>query len=214
MESTIDYTFSTALTTVAVDNGQHLGDKIEVNAKLLRGRIMSLPSGDGIVGMWVKRYGMSVEFLNEIISAEQVSKVVQEGINWLAKNGDEAFPQQDEKAPTVTVETSTNVPSGIVSIEVQLNTNLYSYVASKAERDAIEEEFAKEILEVHGTVDLRVYIDSISMSIRSSVNTADVFQAHILSLLKKHAGDEDSKFLPYVKHETPQAEWSVRELTS
>jgi hypothetical protein len=211
--STINFKFNTAISPISPDNGRFEKDTHESIAKKLRGRIMSRPSGDGIVGMWIERYDMSVEFHSDVTTIEQVEKAVEDGVVWIADSDERAFISRAEKVPRVTVEGYANLPTGVVLLEMQLDTNLYRYAATLEERAAIEAEFAREILELDGVVDLRIYIDSISLSIRTAVHSVSDFQEHIKSLLEKHSKDVSSKYLPYVTAEDSfEILWSQRAL--
>jgi hypothetical protein len=201
MTTTVNFKFTTAISPVTPESGRFDKEVHESIAKKLRGRIMSQQTGDGIAGLWIERYDMSVEFHSEIITINQVKKAVEDGIAWINESDGAAFPYVNSELPSVTVEGYTNLSMGVVELDLQLDTNLYRYAATREEREAIEAEFAREILELDGVVHLRIDVDVILISIRTTVHSVQEFKEHIKALLETHAKDENSKFLPYVQAE-------------
>jgi len=206
--SSLEIMIGTAFVGVDPQSGALDKAKLESIAKKLRGFIMSQPSGDGISGMWVERYRLSVDYESEIITREQVHEAFKNGLEWIAKEETEVFPLWDRSIPLNVKFGEAKLPA-LTEIELLLGTNLYAYTASNKKRKAIEKKFAKEILVIDGVVRLRVSIDRILLTIREEVNSSEVFQNHIQSLLEKHVADENSEFLPYDKGHAFLTEWTI-----
>ena len=205
--SSLEMKLGTAFVGVDPQSGALDKAKLESIAKKLRGFIMSQPSGDGISGMWVERYRFSVDYESEIISREQVQEAFKNGLEWIAQEEAETFPLWDRSIPLNVQFGEAKLPA-LAEIELSLGTNLYAYTASNKKRKAIEKKFAKEILVIDGVVSLQVSIDRILLTIQEEVNSSEVFQNHIQSLLEKHVTDEKSEFLPYNKGQSFFAEWT------
>jgi len=206
--SSLEIMIGTAFVGVDPQSGALDKAKLESIAKKLRGFIMSQPSGDGISGMWVERYRLSVDYESEIITREQVHEAFKNGLEWIAKEETEVFPLWDRSIPLNVKFGEAKLPA-LTEIELLLGTNLYAYTASNKKRKAIEKKFAKEILVIDGVVRLQVSIDRILLTIREEVNSSEVFQNHIQSLLEKHVADENSEFLPYDKGHAFLTEWTI-----
>ena len=206
--SSLEIMIGTAFVGVDPQSGALDKAKLESIAKKLRGFIMSQPSGDGISGMWVERYRLSVDYESEIITREQVHEAFKNGLEWIAKEETEVFPLWDRSIPLNVKFGEAKLPA-LTEIELLLGTNLYAYTASNKKRKAIEKKFAKEILVIDGVVSLQVSIDRILLTIREEVNSSEVFQNHIQSLLEKHVADENSEFLPYDKGHAFLTEWTI-----
>lgn len=213
--SSLEFKFSTALSSVNPETGSREGAKLEAIAKQIRGRVMSQQSGDGITGMWIERYGMRVEYFSDIITAKQVDEAVNEAFAWLIRENKDAFPllpdPKNKVVELVTTGRHEGQPDTEASVEAIFRTNLYEYPASNAVRENIHEELAEELLQLRGVRNLTIFIDRLVISVIQELTSAEDVKSHIEKVLSAHAANPDSKFMPYIKNQPLYIAWNVEE---
>lgn len=94
------FSFNSALTELP-ENGQFDEEDFEEKVGVLVSKINTSTDSDGIVSCFFARYGMEVEFIPEIISAEQVLNLVKRVMEEYAPNNG-FFPLRGEKMIQVT----------------------------------------------------------------------------------------------------------------
>jgi hypothetical protein len=213
--SSLELKFGTALTGVNPETGGKDVVKFEVIAKQLRGHIMSQATGDGITGMWIERYGMRVEYLSELITAKQVLKAVDEALAWLINSNKDSLPflfnPNDKGIDYVSIGRHEGQPDNEAHVEATFRTNLYEYPASNAELERLHEELRRELLQLRGVRTLAIFINRIFISVIQELTSAKDAKRHIKKILSAHAMDEESKFMPYTKHQPVDIAWNIEE---
>lgn len=211
-EKKIEFTFNSALSGVNPVSGAWLEDEHKTMAKGVRAHIMSQPSGDGVCGMFIARYGMSVSYISEATSAAEVIDAVKEAVNWAAANMERAFPLRDDKTPGVTVDTRLPKKTDKVQITATLTTNLYAYPTSDDDGKALRSEFAAKLVRLDGVRGYVVYLDGVQLTIDTTTTSVAEAKAHIENLLKACASEPASEFLPFVKDQPIVIDWDVRNI--
>lgn len=214
-EKRIEFGFTSALSRVDSTTGAWDSAGHDVLAKAIRGHIMSVPSGDGICGMNIVRYGMTVNYLDEVITFDEVVTAVKNAFEWAVSSLSEAFPIRGTKTPRLIVETSAPKAPRVIgmAITASLKTNLFAFPVDSEDGNRLRRSFASELLQFDGANGYTVYLDGVTLKIRTSITTVEAAQLHIHRLLTRHAQDKDSEFLPFTDGEMPEIDWSVEEIT-
>jgi hypothetical protein len=210
MSTTIKFEFNTALSNVDPENGKFDEKAFDELAKKIRGHIMSQPSGDGISGMQIARYGMRVEYESGSTTREQVISAVAEGIEWASSSLNEAFPLREGKTPTVSPEPAyVKKPTGETSIIARLSTNLYRRPVGEESRTSLRNEIAEKLVDLDGITDFEVAMNGVSVVISNSITSAEVVKQHIAKVLQGFADDVNGRILPFAKSTPVNIEWEV-----
>lgn len=207
--SYIEFDFNTALTGVDSENGKFDERAFEEIAKKIRGYIMSQPSGDGISGMRVSRYGMHVDYEANATTRDKITTAVEASISWAADTLEGAFPLRENKVPTAVTTTHVQKPTGRTAVTARLKTNLYRRPIDEEESASVRKDLAAALVDLDGVREFRIGMDGVSLDISDDVTDPETAKKHIQELLQKFANDSDSPYLPFAKSTTVDIEWSV-----
>jgi hypothetical protein len=212
-EKKLQFGFNSALSPVDKETGAFDEKGVhDTMAKKIRGHIMSQTSGDGICGMFIARFGMSVSYVTEATTEEKVVAAVNEAIAWTA-NQEGFFPLRGDKVPEVTLEKPREkVFTGRVAVKADFGSDLYVHPVTQELGAALREKFAEELVQLNGVRDYRVGNNWVQLVVEIKLTPADAAKAHIQELLNKHAENKESEFLPFAKGQPINIEWETLNL--
>ncbi|MFZ1301828.1 MAG: hypothetical protein WAQ27_04635 [Candidatus Microsaccharimonas sp.] len=185
--TSVDFEFNTALTGVDSENGKFDEKAFDELAKKIRGHIMAQPSGDGISGMRIARYGVHVDYETTATTRANVVAAVEEGIAWAATSLEGAFPLREGKTPEAVLKVYIPKPTGRTSVTARLKTNLYRRPADKKQSASVRKQLTEAFVDLDGVTDFRSAMDGVSLDITDAVTTPELAKAHIHKVLQGFA---------------------------
>lgn len=197
-EQQIEFVFTSSLTKPNPSNGAQDKGVLDEIAKMIRGRIMSQPTGDGISGMNIERHNVTVKFITEVTCPEAVIKAVEEGVRWASRSVIGAFPLSGDKAVRVIVTTHIPQPTSLVQITAKLPSDLYACPVNFEDENALVLELRTELLQFDGARDAGAGINGVSLTIDTDRADTNMARFHIRKLLDRYARQEESVFMPFV----------------
>lgn len=211
MSTKIDFSFNTALSGVSPETGAFQEEVQSAMAKRIRGRLMSQTSGDGVCGLYVTRYGMTVEYVVDATTREKVIQAAEEAIKWAAENIDGAFPLRGDKSPMAYIKTDKKSYSGETIVIAKLPSDLAVY-PSASNWTSVIAGFAAELVKLNGVRGQDVYINQVELKIDTEVTTVEVAKKHIQQLLDSHASNNSSDYMPFESGSPVKVNWFTKEI--
>lgn len=198
-EKKLRFDFNTAITAVETETGK-FDENVHRQAVLpVRGKIMS---HDGITGCYIARYGVSVEFLDNVITSEKVAEIVQSVVDWAATNG--LFSLRGEKTPTSTLDQPVTPPLRYIWAIANFDSSLIVYPPSTkggTDTEAFNSAtlpVAELITAIDGVSDFKVQLQGVAVQIDTRVTSTDDAIAHLKTVVQSLVGLTGPWF-PYLK---------------
>jgi hypothetical protein len=211
MTKSIEFTFNSALSGVDTHTGAWSQKAHDELAKKVRSHIMGQPTGDGICGMFIARYGMNVEYIDKATSPENVVGAVNEAIQWAADQED-MFPLRGDKTPEAILDTHIPKPTKNFEVIAELSTNLYALPTTNEETQQLRLKFAKLLVRLDGVCEYSIYLDGAALTVDTTITTVEQTKEHFRNLFATHANQPDSAFLPFNKDKEVAIRWHVKNI--
>jgi hypothetical protein len=183
-------------------------------AKKLRGHIMAQISGDGLFNIYVGRFYIKAEYLTGRTTREKVLAAVEEGVAWAITHLNGAFPIRGDKTPTADLEDEAPRFSGEWIIKgLLVQTDLYRHTPNRESEAQLVSNFGAEIDEnLPGVRGWQVGINGATVTIDPKITKPEDARDYIRALFQKHASDEHSPYLPFVKFKEVVVKWSIENI--
>ncbi len=191
------FSFNTAITGVSLTDGKFDEDAHRLQVLPLRGRIMQ---HDGVTGCFIARYGVEVEFLDNVTDEAAVEAFVLGAVRWAA---DEAglFPLRGDKTPAAAMNRPEPQYRGRLYIE--FGTSVVDYpVSDKAEEwddktfRASVQLLAQLMTRFDGVVNYQLRLRTASITFDTRVTNREAVEAHLRKVFTDAVAGE--KFFPFV----------------
>jgi hypothetical protein len=198
-EKKLSFDLNTAITAVETETGKFDENAHREAVLPVRGKIMS---HDGITGCFIARYGIKVDYLDNVTDAEKVAQVVQSAVDWAASNS--LFPIRGQKTPTATLDQPVNPPLRYIWAIANFNSSLIAYppsVKGGTDTEAFyttTKPVAEKITEINGVSDFKVHLQGVAIKIDTHVTSTDDAIAHLKSAVQSFVG-ADGPWFPYLK---------------
>lgn len=206
-EQYIEFEFNTAITALP-DSGEFDKDAHAAQVEPLFRRIKSR---DGIWKCYIGPYGGRVEYMSNVINAEQAFAVVQEAIEWAAKSKElKLFPLRGMKKPQVTFNRPPQpAPRYRRKVVVTFGTHIVAF-PSRGNGEWDEEkfkelvsEFASRLADTEGVTGCKVALDGAQLIFDTRLNTEGEVIRHIEATIDevmetKASGTDFAHLFPYL----------------
>jgi len=196
------FKFNTAL--YAIVNGTDLSEAaLNDFVRPIRNRLMIF---DGFTGCHISRYQMTVHYMPDVISEEEVIATVNEVVAWAAAQHDEGLNDRyfslRRKTPRATPDWTTPEPTAkdTAWVKVSLNGNIVPLpvAQSREERMSILVTQCKELLEklvAHNAVILfNIGLQRVELCYKTDQATEDEIRQHIKDVLMAAVSEKNRKF--------------------
>lgn len=204
----LSFEFNTAITAIEDQtSGAFNNDRHNELVKPVRAQIMASPNSDGLVGCHIARYGMSVEFLDNVTTVQAVTELVQTAIEWATANG--LFPLCGDKTPTATLERADSNEQWIV---IDFSTDLVTFKPVRPDSDQTgrhwkafydsAQNLVRALIKLDGIVDIEIRPRYAALKIRPGQTDTQVVIDHMWQVLEGYR-DLDDSYFPFVTDEHP-----------
>jgi len=170
--------FNSAITGLPTENGKFDQQAHQAQILPLRGLIMQI---DGVSGVFIARYGVQIDYCDNIVTAKQILTAVQQAIDTLmAIEGTSLFPLRGEKKPTVTIDSSTQPkPTYRKMVIVRLPSDLTAFTKDNEVWQQLEALVGGHLAHHEGVRGYDVYLREVSVTFDTRLTTATAIKRHI-----------------------------------
>ena len=204
-EQQMHFDFNTAITAVE-EKGRFNDDKHREKILPLRERVMNI---DGVTGMFVARYAVKVDFLPEVISADDLETAVITAVTKVANDEKLGlFPLRGNKTPEATRERPTPRVNNNVKVVARFNSDLVRYPVSTTDRGRYDAEayavmtqdLAEALVDIDGVRAHKVELRFVSLTFDKRVTDTSTIEKHISKVVREFASRD--KFFPSLGSES------------
>ncbi len=189
----IEFTFNTALVALPEETGALDEKAFRQQVLPLRGQIMKI---DGVCGCYIARYGVEVNFLDNVTSRQVVIAGVEAVIVWAAEQ--DFFPMRGEKVPEATakpVPVSTTATWWVA--RVRFDTDLFTNLSKKHTR-AIRAHLHALLENADGARDTHVGQRTLSIMFDERITSPEDMKEHLAGVVANIMGDRDQRnYFPF-----------------
>jgi hypothetical protein len=174
--------FNTAITGLPPENGT-FNESAHTKAVLpLRGLLMQI---DGMDGVHIGRYGMTVTYLSELVDPQTILTRAQQAVDRLAGAvGSKLFPLREEKTPTVTMEQPRPAsPTHRKTVVASLSSDLAAFTKDNDLWKALTDMLGKELASRDGVRGYEIYLREVRVTFDPRITSQTALTNHIRKVL-------------------------------
>jgi len=146
---------------------------------------------DGVAKCYIGRWNVQVDYMPNILTADQAFEIAHEAVAWGAEHVEGLFPDRGDKQPEL-VGVRKDPPRPPDSLLITWNSSLTAFVPKRGNVNDMDLKkvnarrygLTRRLAATDGVCDITMFDNGVRIHIRLGLTTLNAVQAHVLSVLQ------------------------------